>query len=92
MTRSEVALLTRRAVSPSMAAGVMGKSDKKRATDPAKPGAEQEDQEVDQAFDVWLRRGLHQLYDTVAREPIPEDLLRLIEEDRIGAKPTSDKK
>jgi hypothetical protein len=65
----------------------MGKSEKKRATDPAKPGTEQEDKEVDQAFDVWLRRGLHHLYDTVAREPIPEDLLRLIEEDR-----TSDKK
>lgn len=92
MTRSEAALLTRRAASPSMAAGVMGKSDKKRATEPVEPGAEQEDQEVDQAFDVWLRRGLHQLYDTVAREPIPEDLLRLIEEDRTGEKPTPDEK
>ncbi|MFE8872808.1 NepR family anti-sigma factor [Acetobacter persici] len=36
----------------------------------------------DQAFDLWLKRGLHQLFDDVANEPIPEELLRLIEEDR----------
>ena len=65
---------------------MMGKTDKKRGTDPANAGADQEDKEVDQAFDVWLRRGLHQLYDTVAQEPIPEDLLRLIEVDRDASK------
>jgi len=37
---------------------------------------------VDVAFDVWLQRGLHALYDDVAREPIPDELLKLIEEDR----------
>jgi hypothetical protein len=34
------------------------------------------------AFDLWLRRGLHRAFDAVAAEPIPDDLLRLIEEDR----------
>lgn len=34
------------------------------------------------AFDLWLRRGLHQLYDDVANEAIPVELLRLIERDR----------
>jgi hypothetical protein len=34
------------------------------------------------AFDIWLQRSLHQLFDTVAKEPIPEELLRLIEADR----------
>jgi hypothetical protein len=34
------------------------------------------------AFDIWLQRGLHKLFDDVANEPIPEELLRLIEEDR----------
>ena len=34
------------------------------------------------AFDIWLQRGLHQLYDNIAREPIPDELLKLIEEDR----------
>ena len=37
---------------------------------------------VTPAFDIWLNRGLHQLYDDVAQEPIPEELLKLIEEDR----------
>lgn len=31
------------------------------------------------AFDVWLQRSLHKLFDEVANEPIPEELLRLIE-------------
>ena len=34
------------------------------------------------AFDLWLQRSLHQLFDQVAKEPIPEELLRLLEEDR----------
>lgn len=37
---------------------------------------------TDAAFDLWLHRSLHQLYDSVAREPIPEELMKLIEEDR----------
>jgi hypothetical protein len=34
------------------------------------------------AFDLWLQRGLHQMFDDVASEPIPEELLKLIENDR----------
>ena len=86
MMRSSVTVLSQTATSPCLAAGMMGKNDKKRANGPAKPGTEQGGKEVDQAFDVWLRRGLHQLYDTVAQEPIPEDLLRLIEGDREASK------
>lgn len=37
---------------------------------------------VDVAFDLWLQRGLHKLFDDVAREPVPDELLRLIEDDR----------
>ncbi len=37
------------------------------------------------AFDLWLQRSLHQLFDKVAKEPIPEELLRLIERDRKNA-------
>lgn len=36
----------------------------------------------DAAFDIWLHRGLHQMFDDVAKEPIPPELLRLIEQDR----------
>lgn len=36
----------------------------------------------DAAFDLWLQRGLHQMFDEVAREPIPPEILALIEADR----------
>lgn len=36
----------------------------------------------DKAFDIWLKQGLHKIFDDVAREPIPSDLLKLIEEHR----------
>ncbi|EHM03235.1 hypothetical protein HMPREF9946_00323 [Acetobacteraceae bacterium AT-5844] len=36
----------------------------------------------DAAFDLWLQRSLHAMYDDIAREPIPDELLRLIEQDR----------
>ncbi len=34
------------------------------------------------AFDLWLQRSLHLLYDGVTREEVPAELLRLIERDR----------
>jgi hypothetical protein len=46
---------------------------------PSKP---KQSRPSDSAFDVWLNRGLHKLFDDVASEPIPEELLKLIEEDR----------
>ena len=48
-------------------AGTTGASDARRGGD---------------AFDLWLQRGLHELFDDVAGEPVPEELLKLIEEDR----------
>ena len=45
-------------------------------------GAEKKGEQRPEAFDLWLKRGLHQIYDDVANEPIPADLLKLIEEDR----------
>jgi hypothetical protein len=86
MTRSAAAVLERPAATPSFSAMKMGKTDQKKPGDPATAGAEQEGEAVDNAFDLWLRRGLHQLYDTVASEPIPDALLRLIEEDREDKK------
>lgn len=46
----------------------------------SEPGTPKKSQPADSAFDIWLNRGLHQLFDDVAREPIPDDLLKLIEE------------
>ena len=34
------------------------------------------------AFDQWLNRGLHQMFDDVMNEPVPEALLRLLRDDK----------
>ena len=38
--------------------------------------------EEDDPFDLWLQRGLRGAFGAIAAEPVPEDILRLIEEDR----------
>lgn len=43
--------------------------------------------EAEDPFDIWLHRSLHQLYDGVAREPIPPELIALIEKDRGRRRP-----
>lgn len=55
----------------------MSVRDEKSATETGKTRKQEED-----AFEVWLRRGLHQLFDDVAKEPVPAELLKIIEEDR----------
>ncbi len=37
---------------------------------------------ADSAFDSWLRGKLHAIFDGVAQEPLPDELVRLIEQDR----------
>lgn len=49
---------------------------------PLPPGAPRKGKKTDAAFDLWLQRGLHKIYDSVAQEPVPDELLKLIEEDR----------
>jgi hypothetical protein len=58
------------------------RKDPGKAAPPDKPPAKQPPRKPDRAFDVWLDRGLHSMFDSVASEPIPDELLRLIEEDR----------
>jgi hypothetical protein len=53
------------------------KSSKAGARRPAAP---------EQAFDLWLNQKLHDMYDDVTQEPIPPELLQLIEEDRTRKK------
>ncbi len=56
------------------------------AHDPSRPAAPKppfkKPRKTEAAFDLWLQKGLHDIFDNVAREPIPDELLRLIEEDR----------
>lgn len=55
-----------------------------RPKEPVPRDVSREDKVPESAFDKWLERGLHQLFDDVANEPVPEELLRLIEGDRKG--------
>ena len=40
----------------------------------AKPSAER-------PFDMWLQKQLHAMYDEIASEPLPNDLMRMIDRD-----------
>ncbi len=37
---------------------------------------------TDLAFDKWLNRGLHELFDDVMKEPVPPELLKIIQDDK----------
>ena len=36
---------------------------------------------AERPFDMWLQKQLHAMYDEITSEPLPEDLLALIERD-----------
>lgn len=42
---------------------------------------------VDRGFERWLNRQLHRIYDPVLGEPVPDELMRLL--DQFAAKPPS---
>jgi len=35
----------------------------------------------DRPFDMWLHKQLHAMYDEIAKEPLPDDLVNLIDKD-----------
>ncbi|GBR55256.1 hypothetical protein AA106555_1971 [Neokomagataea thailandica NBRC 106555] len=43
---------------------------------------ETSDMQDEAPFNVWLSRGLHRLFDDIANEPIPDELLKLIQNDK----------
>lgn len=55
---------------------------------------------VERPFDMWLQKQLHAMYDEIASEPLPNDLMRMIDrdaatgdgEDDSGKPPTDDNK
>jgi len=76
----------------------MAHDDKRRPAAPApKPGLKAGDgrsaktakPSAERPFDMWLQKQLHAMYDEIASEPLPNDLLNLIDHD--AAKADSDK-
>ena len=49
-----------------------------RADETARPGVKSSDE---RPFDLWLQKQLHAMYDEIASEPLPTDLLKLIDHD-----------
>lgn len=41
-------------------------------------------------FDLWLHKQLHAMYDEIASEPLPDDLLKLIDKDAANGKHKSE--
>jgi len=56
-----------------------GKSDRDRVDDNGGGSLGSDEAMVERGFDRWLNRQLHRLYDPVLAEPVPDDLLRLLE-------------
>ncbi len=59
------------------------KSRRGRAGETARPNVKTSEE---RPFDLWLQKQLHAMYDEIASEPLPADLLNLI--DRDAAKTT----
>jgi hypothetical protein len=71
----------------------MGNDDKPRAR-PVKPLQAAADEPAarqrakpspERPFDMWLQKQLHAMYDEIASEPLPNDLLNLIDRDAADA-------
>lgn len=52
-----------------------------RKEKPAESAAKQS-RPTDSAFDLWLNRGLHELFDDVMKEPVPPELLKIVQDDK----------
>jgi len=61
------------------------KPQKDRAADAARK--KQLKPPTERPFDLWLEKQLHSMYDEIAAEPLPDDLLGLIERDAAKDKP-----
>lgn len=46
---------------------------------------------TERPFDMWLEKQLHAMYDEITAEPLPDDLLGLIERDAAKDKPPQKK-
>jgi hypothetical protein len=45
---------------------------------------------VDRGFDRWLNRQLHRIYDPVLGEPVPDEMLRLLDQFGSGPQPAGE--
>ena len=48
------------------------------------------DETMERGFDRWLNRQLHRMYDQVLTEPVPDELLRLLDQFEPKPPPAAD--
>jgi hypothetical protein len=56
---------------------------------PKKPG--QKSHPSESAFDKWLNRGLHELFDDVMKEAVPPEMMKLLKPENPDGNETKDK-
>jgi hypothetical protein len=69
--------------SPSFHAQYAMANDNKPPKDRAADTARKKNMKApaEKPFDMWLQKQLHAMYDEIAAEPLPDDLMNLIERD-----------
>jgi hypothetical protein len=69
-------------------------NDNKPQKDRAEPSAREKNMKApaERPFDMWLHKQLHAMYDEIASEPLPDDLVNLIESDAGKKNTPSDRK
>lgn len=73
----------RRPSAPASKAGLKaGEVRSARAVDPVR---QRDKASGERPFDMWLQKQLHAMYDEIASEPLPHDLLNLIDHDAAKA-------
>jgi len=64
----------------------MANDDKPNNDKPQQPSARAKMKSPgERPFDLWLQKQLHAMYDEIASEPLPNDLLNLIDHDAADA-------
>lgn len=72
----------RRSAAPAPKPGKAGDGKSPRAADALRQRAKAS---AERPFDMWLQKQLHAMYDEIASEPLPNDLLNLIDHDAANA-------
>jgi hypothetical protein len=62
-------------------ASIMANDGKRKGHRPAEPTRDRSKVQTERPFDKWLQKQLHAMYDEITSEPLPKDLLNLIERD-----------
>jgi hypothetical protein len=67
---------------------IMANEDRTRGRTASHAGGPRKKTSEERPFDLWLQKQLHAMYDEIASEPLPEDLVGLIGRDAAATRDT----